>query len=62
MSESEPEFSPDGTRIAYTADPGTPFLFQLFVMDLATRRAVQLTRETVNVHRPAWSPEDHALR
>ncbi|MBI4422373.1 MAG: S9 family peptidase [Elusimicrobia bacterium] len=54
-------FSPDGRSIAYVADGETPFLFQLFVMDLETRQARQLTRERASLRRPVWSPDGRTI-
>src|SRR5262249_15305712 len=55
LSESEPAFSPDGKRLAFTADPQQEFLFQLHVMDLKTRKVTQLTREKIKVQNLRWS-------
>lgn len=59
--QSGAAFSPDGTRIAYTADPDQPFRFQLMVMDLRTRAVRRLTREAMSVHFPTWSPDGKTL-
>jgi dipeptidyl aminopeptidase/acylaminoacyl peptidase len=56
-AETSPVFSPDGGRLAFLADPGEPFVFNLMVLDLATRKERQLTHERVNVHFPLWSPD-----
>lgn len=63
MSEGDPRFSPDGKRLAFVADPDPDreFLFQLHVLDLATKKATQLTREPVNVQRPVWSPDGQTI-
>lgn len=63
VSETDPDadrgaaFSPGGERLAYVADVGSPAVYQLFVMDLATRKARQVTREGVSLRRPVWSPD-----
>lgn len=50
-----PEFSPDGTRIAYMSYDGS--LWQIFVYDLVTRQKVQITNDNVDHRWPAWSPD-----
>jgi Tol biopolymer transport system component len=50
-----PEFSPDGTRIAYMSYDGS--LWQIFVYDLATRKKTQITNDTTDSRWPAWSPD-----
>src|SRR5206468_1737292 len=37
------------------------FLYQLHVMDLETRKTVQLTKEPVNVQQPVWSPDGKTI-
>src|SRR5262249_54275253 len=61
LSENEPRFSPDGQRLAFTADPDEEFHFQLHVMDLQTRKVVRLTREKVKVQIPVWSPDGKTI-
>ncbi|MEO8348760.1 MAG: protein kinase, partial [Acidobacteriota bacterium] len=48
-------FSPDGTRLLYISK--TEGLSQLFVLDLATRRARQLTRSPGDKQVAVWSPD-----
>jgi len=60
-AEKSPAFSPDGGRVAFLADPGVPFVFNLMVLDLATRKERQLTHENVNVHFPLWSPDGRLI-
>ena len=48
-------FSPDGTRLLYTASAGR--LSQIFVLDLATRQRRQLTRSPGDKQVAVWSPD-----
>lgn len=59
LTEIQPRFSPDDKQLAFVSDPDPdrPFLFQLMVMDLATRKSRALTHEPVNTQFPVWSPD-----
>src|SRR5262249_6351697 len=61
LSETEPRFSPDGNRVAFTADPDQDFVFQLFVLDLPGGKTTRLTHEPVTVQSPVWSPDGRTL-
>jgi dipeptidyl aminopeptidase/acylaminoacyl peptidase len=61
LSETEPRFSPDGKRLAFTADPDADFDFQLHVMDLDTKKVTRLTKEAVKVQAPLWSPDGKTI-
>ncbi len=54
-SPREPRLSPDGRRIAYTAEAGGAR--QVLVMDLRTLLARQLTASEHAVSDPQWSPD-----
>ncbi len=61
QAEGAPRFSPNGRRLAFTSDPDQPFLWQLFTLDLSSRKRVQLTRESVGVRFPVWSPDGRTI-
>jgi Tol biopolymer transport system component len=54
--ETEPAWSPDGTKLAYASDKGGGLL-NLWVRDVATGAARQLTRLETSAMAPAWSPD-----
>ena len=57
--DSDPTFSPDGSRIALVSDREDSER-NVFVLDLASRRITQVTREPW-ADRPAWTPNGQAL-
>jgi dipeptidyl aminopeptidase/acylaminoacyl peptidase len=57
VSETAHRFSPDGQRLAFEADPDIQFRPQIFVMELTTGKRRQLTKGTVPVLQPHWSPD-----
>ncbi|MBN2361907.1 MAG: S9 family peptidase [Deltaproteobacteria bacterium] len=61
LAENDPRFSPDGKKLAFVADPGRPFRFNLHLRDLATGATRQLTRERVNVQQVRWSRDGKTL-
>ena len=52
-------WSPDGTRIAFEGTAGAHS--DLYVVDLATERVVNLTRDLFSDHAPAWAPDGRSL-
>ena len=57
--DSHPEFSPDGTKIAYDSNPfGNR---DIFVIDLDTGARTQITSGTENESDPTWSPDGTKL-
>jgi len=52
--------SGDGKRIAYLAntDDLKPYILDLYIMDLHTRRARKMTRSNMQIGSVAWSPDD----
>ncbi len=57
---SNPIYSPDGTRLAYTRGPGF-ISHDLFVMDVRTGVRRQLTRELRSIGGVAWTPDGRSL-
>lgn len=59
-----PSWSPDGKRLVYAADPGgRAGAYELFTLDLASRRTTPLTRTPANVvsFAPTWSPDGSSI-
>ena len=56
---SDPAFSPDGRRLAFVSNRDGSGS-NIFVLDVATRRVTQLTRE-IEATRPAWSPDGRTI-
>jgi hypothetical protein len=61
-SETHPAVSPDGTAVAYTSRPiaGTSIIREIFVLDLATLEARQLTANG-NDQFPRWHPDGETV-
>jgi dipeptidyl aminopeptidase/acylaminoacyl peptidase len=62
-SKMSPRFSPDGKRLIFTQDYGGDERFDIFVYDLATGQARNLTPNTPEIINPdvAWSPDGQRL-
>ena len=56
-SEAWPSFSPDGTRMAYSARRGKEENFHVFIRTLPDGPFRQATAEAANDVGPAWSPD-----
>jgi TolB protein len=64
--DTHPVFSPDGTRIAYISNRegvavGRPINFEVYVLDLATKRERRLTFNDAFEADLAWSPDGTTL-
>src|SRR5207245_3082572 len=61
MSVRNPQISPDGRRVVYerqeTDWKENAYLTQLFVVDVASGQALQLTRGKKASSAPQWSPD-----
>ena len=59
-SVSDVQLSPDGTRVAYSVQnsdrPGRPYS-QVWIMDVATGKAIRLGSEREAASNPRWSPD-----
>lgn len=55
----QPAVSPDGSKLAYTVERGGTR--QVWLQDLGTGRASQLTGGTCNSESPAWEPDSTAV-
>ncbi|MGE4086146.1 MAG: amidohydrolase family protein [Vicinamibacterales bacterium] len=58
--DTDPAWSPDGTRLVYSSDKGGELL-QLWVRDLATGQDRQLTRLTTQPQGATWSPDGRRI-
>lgn len=59
--ESDPVFSPDGTRLAFFSDAASKGQPQLYVADLHGGAPRQLTHVSGHIARPSWSPDGKRL-
>ena len=57
--DGDPAISPDGTRVAFVSNRDGSSS-NVFVLDLASRRVTQVTRER-EATRPAWSPDGRTI-
>jgi len=65
-SGRRPQFSPDGSQIAYWTGPDDPFplrkgMGQMFVFDLATSTTRQLREDFAAAVHPVWSPDGKSV-
>jgi dipeptidyl aminopeptidase/acylaminoacyl peptidase len=64
IAESGPEWSHNGKLLAYTVKPKVSSVHEIYVMDMATRRARALTSGTpanLGNYGPRWSPDDRFI-
>ena len=61
-SFKQPDYSPDGRRMAYFSNERSPGTFHLFVLDLESRERTEITAEPnrIDCH-PAWAPDGRRL-
>jgi dipeptidyl aminopeptidase/acylaminoacyl peptidase len=63
-SEEAPQWSPDGSRLAYMQKPKASPSYEIHVMDFATRRVREITRDTprqFSNEDPIWSKDSRYL-
>jgi large repetitive protein len=58
-SDAFPQFSPDGSRIAYDSDTGG--VYSVYTVDLDTLAVTKLTPDSLRAGRPDWSPDGTQL-
>jgi len=59
--EREIAWSPDGKRLAFISDAQKEGQLQVYVFDVATRRASRITNLTGALQGPSWSPDGKTL-
>ncbi len=57
--DTEPAWSPDGSKIAYTSNRAT--FPQIFIFDIETEDTIQITNTTGGNKQPAWSKDGNQL-
>jgi WD40 repeat protein len=55
--DTSPEFSPDGTLIAYTSDADSPGFTEIYTYSLDDGTITRLTDDSGNNYAPSWSPD-----
>lgn len=64
-SAGSPRISPDGTKVAYTITSTDfdqdAYVTQIWLVDVASGRTLQLTRGKKSASNPTWSPDGHWL-
>jgi TolB protein len=58
---SSPSLSPDGSRIAFSADVDDPNAHEIYVLELATGELTRLTDDPASDWSPVWSPDGERL-
>jgi Tol biopolymer transport system component len=59
--DSDPAFSPDGTKIAFTSDRHASGNKEIYVMNADGSNQTRLTNSPGNNHCPAWSPDGERI-
>ncbi len=59
--ESNPRWSPDGTRIAFTAVRGEDVGSQIYILNTRGGEAAKLTNHPTAVSAVTWAPDGHSL-
>ncbi len=55
--ETQPSFSPDGTRVAFSWNGGAGENFHIYIKRIGTEKPFQLTTGAASDMHPAWSPD-----
>ncbi|MDH3223199.1 MAG: S9 family peptidase [Gemmatimonadota bacterium] len=61
LGESSPAWSPDGTRIAFTARRGEDDDAQIYLLDTRGGEAIRLTDHPTSVQSISWTPDGESL-
>lgn len=59
--DREPQFSPDGTKIAFASDRAMKGSYDIWVVDVATGALRQWTSTDTDEFEPAWSPSGEEI-
>jgi len=59
--ETQPSFSPDGERVAFSWNGGTGDNFDIYVKQIGTERPLRLTTDPASDTRPSWSPDGRLI-
>jgi len=60
-AESGAEWSPDGTRIAFSAKRETDEVNQIYILDIGGGEAVRVTNISTGARAPRWRPDGKAI-
>ncbi len=58
---SSPDWSPDGRFIAFSWRPRGESHFDIYIVEVATKRVFQLTKNLGDNENPSWSPDGRSL-
>jgi TolB protein len=56
-----PSWSPDGDKLAFAWRKALTGNFDVFLIDIATGKYIQLTRDSGNNEQPVWSPDSRHI-
>jgi Tol biopolymer transport system component len=59
--ETNPTWSPDGKKLAYTWDEDRPGHFHNFLQQMGEAMPIRLTKSSTQEFRPVWSPDGHEI-
>lgn len=59
--DKDPAWSPDGQRVAYSANSGSDNLYNLYLVDIDGSNTTRLTQNSGNNYSPSWSSDGNQL-